>query len=356
VAFSGCKDLESLCLPASLTVLSEDALFEMPFLKSLTFESGSRLREIQNSAFGHCQSLKSLFLPSSVTVLTGSAFLWSSITEIVIDAANPHYFISRRFLIKFDGMTLIRSFGNGGDLSIDCLSDLDLIQIGPDAFSCSAPKSICIPASIEILGEECFSYCFSLSQILFESGSKLTEIGIAAFFQCSSLTSICIPANVGNIPKNCFCCCQSLVKVWFESGSKLTRIEDEAFVDCRSLRSFVIPPQLEIMACGVFSGCISLSELIFDLPSRLKQIDLPPSAFGSLFIPDSAEIVLGGIGKHVEQNRLLQFGRGSCLMTIELRPRVDLSDCEEDRDTESNAFVRLSEEVLRRFRCQFGCF
>jgi hypothetical protein len=35
--------------------------------------------------------------------------------------------------------------------------------------------AINIPASIEIIGEECFAACESLSSITFESGSKLAE-------------------------------------------------------------------------------------------------------------------------------------------------------------------------------------
>jgi hypothetical protein len=142
-AFSDCMALESLCLPASLRVLSEGAVSEMPFLKSLTFEPGSKLEEIQGSALWGCESLKSICLPASLSVFSGSAFLKSSIEEIFVDAGNPHYFVSGRFLIGVDGMKLIRYFGHADDLGIDCLRDLGLRQIGPDAFSyCSILKSI----------------------------------------------------------------------------------------------------------------------------------------------------------------------------------------------------------------------
>jgi hypothetical protein len=134
-------------------------------------------------------------------VIDGSAFYKSSIEEVVVDAANPHYVVSAPFLIGVDGMTLIQYFGDGEDLRVDCLCDLGLRQIGSLAFSfCSALKSIFIPASIEILGDRCFHICSSLSEIRFESDSKLSQIGIEMFLGCSSLTSICIPANVENIP------------------------------------------------------------------------------------------------------------------------------------------------------------
>jgi hypothetical protein len=323
-------------------------------LESSTFESGSKLREIRGDAFLSCGLLESIFLPASLSAITASVFTRSSIEEVRVDDANPHYFVSGRFLIKVDGMTLIRCFGSGKDLKADCLSDLGLKQIGRYAFSrCSALKSIFLPASIEILHKECFSRCSSLSQIIFESGSRLTQMGFQAFARCSSLTSICIPANVETIPEECFASCTRVVAVSFEPGSKLARIDFRAFLDWYRLRSLVIPAQLEIMACGVFRGCRSLSELIFDLPSRLKQLDLPPSEFGSLYIPDCVEVVFGGIAKRQGQRRLLHFGRESCLITIELWHIEDTSTTTDDCVTQSDSFVHLSERALRRLRPTF---
>jgi hypothetical protein len=352
-AFGGCIALESLCIPASLTVLSDSALSDMILLKSLTFESGSKLREIHNSVAWGCTSLKLISLPASLSVIDASAFIGSSIEEIVIDSANPNYFVSGQFLICVDGMMLIRCFGDGDDLGIDCLIDLGLRQIGRFAFShCSKLKSICIPASIEMLCERCFSLCDSLSQVLFEPCSKLSQMGANVFFQCSSLTSMCIPANVESIQKQCFCLCTSLVEVSFEPGSKLSRIEEKAFGNCQSLVSFAIPAQLEIMACGVFSGCVSLCKLLFEIPSHLKELDLPPSEFGSLSIPDCVETVFGEIRKCDNRRRLLHFGRESCLMRIDLKPLDDFWSLNLNIDPRSLAFLDLPEEVLRRFRCE----
>jgi hypothetical protein len=326
----------------------------MASLKSLTFESGSKLREIQDLVFSSCDSLKSIFLPASLSVIDGSAFLGSSIEDILVDAANPHYFVSGEFLIGVDEMILIRWFDHAEDLGIDCLSDVSLRQIGRCAFShCPTLRSICIPASIEIFSERCFYLCDSLSQVIFEPGSKLTQIGVTAFFECSLLTSICIPANVESIQKQGFFICTSLVTVTFEPGSKLTRIEEEAFAKCYSLRSLVIPAQLETMARGVFCGCTSLCDLIFDIPSHLKQVDLPPSDFGCLCIPDCVEIVFGDIGKRDGRCRLLHFGRESWLMKIELKHQEDLWALNVNIDTRNLTFVDLPEDVLRRFRAKF---
>jgi hypothetical protein len=146
------------------------------------------------------------------------------------------------------------------------------------------------------------------------------------------------------------------VDVSFESGSALTRIGPLAFVLCCSLRSIALPARLETIACGAFRNCGAVCELIFEIPSRLKELDLPPGEFGSLCIPDSVEVVYGGIGKIEGQRRLLQFGRESRVMQIELRGPVDIWAVCPYEQVESNAFVDLSKEVLRRFRCPLENF
>jgi hypothetical protein len=59
--------------------------------------------------------------------------------------------------------------------------------------------SVCLPASVETLGRECFANCFSLSEFAFESGSRLNEIKEYAFGGCSSLKSLSLPASLQKI-------------------------------------------------------------------------------------------------------------------------------------------------------------
>jgi hypothetical protein len=55
-------------------------------------------------------------------------------------------------------------------------SESRLSRIEKKAFSGSHLIEIVIPASVEFLGESCFSFCGSLSSVTFESGSRLVGI------------------------------------------------------------------------------------------------------------------------------------------------------------------------------------
>jgi hypothetical protein len=96
-------------------------------------------------------------------------------------------------------------------------------------------SSICIPSSVDIVCERCFSRCTNLANVTFETGAKLSCIE-GAFQNCSFLPSICIPSSVESINENCFCGCYKLSTITFEAGSKLTRI---AFKNCSTKLSIV---------------------------------------------------------------------------------------------------------------------
>jgi hypothetical protein len=82
-------------------------------------------------------------------------------------------------------------------------SDSQLSSIAESAFTeCSSLASILIPSSLEMLGNECFSGCESLSMVTFESGSQLSSIGEYAFHFCPSLSSICCPSSLQTILAN----------------------------------------------------------------------------------------------------------------------------------------------------------
>jgi hypothetical protein len=88
------------------------------------------------------------------------------------------------------------------------------------------------------------------------------------------------------------------------------------------------------------------------MPSRIRELDLPPSDFGSLSIPNSVEVLTGVIGTPGGQRRLLQINAESRLREIDLIQVTTYTGLQRIRTSGNDAFVCLSEEVLRRFRCK----
>jgi hypothetical protein len=76
-------------------------------------------------------------------------------------------------------------------------------------------KSFVVLPSIELLDDECFRDCASLSEVTFARGSHAKTIGVATFYGCG-LLSFCVPASVEILSHWCFARCLSLAKITFE--------------------------------------------------------------------------------------------------------------------------------------------
>jgi hypothetical protein len=117
------------------------AFVEPPQLSSLTFERGSKLKEIGEHAFSLCPLLKSLHLPSSVSVLDGLSFVGWSTENVTVDWNNAHFFSAGDFLVAFRGMTRHDSPGvrcdRGFLLQVDLQSVLGRFRIT----DCDADRS-----------------------------------------------------------------------------------------------------------------------------------------------------------------------------------------------------------------------
>jgi hypothetical protein len=101
-------------------------------------------------------------------------------------------------------------------------------NLGEEVFSNTRLLFVQIPASVEFLGEKCFSYCGSLSSVTFETGSRLSQIEKEAFRE-TALVEIIIPASVEFVDSECFADFRSLSSTTFECSSRLSRIGKLAF-------------------------------------------------------------------------------------------------------------------------------
>jgi hypothetical protein len=101
-------------------------------------------------------------------------------------------------------------------------SGTNISILGKSAFQgCSSLQSICIPSSIQIIGDFCFSECEAMSDLTFESGCQVSILGDSACSACSRLQAVCIPSSIETICSSCFEGCSHL-SIVLEPGCKLS--------------------------------------------------------------------------------------------------------------------------------------
>jgi hypothetical protein len=89
---------------------------------------------------------------------------------------------------------------------------------------------MCIPSSVETIGEFCFRECQSLSDLTFEAGSAISHIGNLAFTDCWSLPSICIPAGLRQLTGLALAD-SGIDTVTVEAGNEFFKVRGDYVVD-----------------------------------------------------------------------------------------------------------------------------
>ena len=79
-----------------------------------------------------------------------------------------------------------------------------------------------------------------------------------------NITSISIPATVSYIDASAFINLHNLSEIEFQAGSNLKDIGSKAFANCNELQSFTIPSSVSFLASDAFLGCKKLSGFIVE--------------------------------------------------------------------------------------------
>ena len=158
----------------------------------------------------------------------------------------------------------------------------------------SKMKSITIPDSVTVIGENAFSNCKGLTSI--DIPDSVTEIDSNAFSDCTGLTSVHLPEHITEIKSGVFLNCTNLTSVSIPNG--VTKISDYdeyayyvdgSFAGCSSLKSIEIPDSVTVIGSNAFLGCTGLTSI--EIPNAVTEIG--DYAFSnctnltSIFIPDS---------------------------------------------------------------------
>ena len=226
-AFSDCQSLSKIVIPSSVTSIGNWAFNDCHSLCKIVIPSS--VTSIGNSAFNDCYSLSEIVIPSSVTSIGDSAFSlctslkYISISKSVIcfngnpfaewngklECLSPNYIYEDDILFNKDKSRII-SFRNQNIKSYVIPSSVT--SIGNSAFGgCHSLCKIVIPSSVISIGDSAFGGCHSLSEIVIPS--SVTSIGDRAFGDCSSLSEIVIPSSVTSIGDRAFYSCTSLIYI-----------------------------------------------------------------------------------------------------------------------------------------------
>lgn len=286
-AFMYCQSLNSVTLPKTLEVASKYAFAECPRLESVTISEG--VTKIAEGSFAYDPLLTSITLPTSLKTIEADAFDSTGVAKVHIpvnvDSIHHDAFYNCRELAAFtvdeqnatykaiDGILYRKSnnemviFPPAKRVTTLAIPE-GTTTIYEDSFSeVQGISHITLPASVTKIENGAFYYS-TLESITIPAGSKLTEIGEAAFAGCHNLKSITIPAGVTKIAYNAFANCTALAEVSLPYG--ITTIDALAFSGCTSLTRIDIPTSVTKIEYSAFqwSGLVSIT-----IPRSVLEIE-----------------------------------------------------------------------------------
>lgn len=164
-----------------------------------------------------------------------------------------------------------------GELVIpDYINNIPVYSIGNNAFVNNLGEKnisiIIISPLIEEIGENAFSQCTKLNEIIIPETSNLREIKDGAFLGCSNLTSFQISSNVNVLGKNVFAYCTNLNNIAVSNDNVTFSSEDGVlynkdkteliyYPQGKTSESFEVPETVKVVKEGAFRGNIYLKSI-----------------------------------------------------------------------------------------------
>lgn len=289
LAFSKCKSLASITIPASVKSVQTDTLdnyynAEANDGKGNVFFEEDSIFKIQNGVFYDDESL--------IRVLD-----WQE-NVVVPDG------------IEYIGEDAFNAYTTQTPNEMDTLKSIEfpesLVSIGDWAFrSCKALESVVIPENVTELGTGAFTGCVSLRSATINGPIRKLD---QTFNGCTSLETVVVPETVEVIGDSTFQGCAKLASFDFSNireigdsaflqtgitslrgADKLDQIERKAFQNCTALETVVLPDAVQELPISSFRGCSALKLMV--LPETLKT--LGSSSIRDSFTGGGSLVMLG---------------------------------------------------------------
>jgi hypothetical protein len=189
--------------------------------------------KIKKGAFSGCPDLNSVTVPASIEVIENAFQEASNLTAIFVSENNPIYSSGEGVLFNKDYTDLL-CFPRGKKGNYTIPNSISAIR--PYHFyRCSGLESVFIPDNVASIGEGAFSECTHLSSV--RLSARISIIENATFYTCSSLQNIELPDNIKRI--NTYAFAESgLRNITIPSNAEF--VYSEAFIKCPDLESIEI--------------------------------------------------------------------------------------------------------------------
>lgn len=256
---------------------------------------------IDEKAFLNNGTIETITLPATITVLGDNCFSdMSNLREFRVDAANQYFAAKDGVLYTHGYLQLLyypKLLNEEGTLRIPD----ETTYIAMSAATCSGIREVICGENLQEIDEEAFSYCSDLQKVVFNS--NLRSIKGRAFVGCGNLTgTIQLPALLNEIYATAFV--QTKVdsfridesneqfasvdgvlmdktkkKIVLFPGSwteytfpdDITTIGAYAFSNSNLQGKMTLPPHVSVIEQGAFEGCKSVTDLT--LNAELTRID-----------------------------------------------------------------------------------
>ena len=248
---------------------------------------GVAVTGIQGYAFSGCTDLSSVYIPASIKTMQSGVFRGcSKLLRIDVDNTSTSYKSIDGVLYTSDMELYAYPTGKEGS---SYTLETGTKSVWPYAFSGASIESIVLPHTVTEIGQGAFNGA-KLKSV--ELPDSVTTVGEGVFSSCKELVSAKLSQNLKSLSYNMFNNCPKLNTVYI--GDNTFNIEGRAFYACESLTDVSMPQNLKNLGESAFSYCTSLERL--ELPAGISTIPFgafSSSGIKSLVIPDSVTTIVG---------------------------------------------------------------
>lgn len=321
LAFYGCTSMTSLTLPKSMNLISGYAFQQCTGLTEITLTEG--INGIKTNAFHGCSNVTTInfnisgFLDNanangnalngvggnSLTVNIGSSAgyvpsgfftaIMSKITQINIAEGVSQIYDSAFSGASIEEITLPSSIHTLGNSAFSKCNNLQRIYFncetvsninptyGPFYNSCSSSGcKVVIGKSITKVPAYLFRAVTNLTEVEFENGSVLSEVGALAFHM-TTITAVSLPSTVTTLGDYAFASTK-ITQLNLPEG--LETIGQAAFYEASNLTKITIPSTVTNIGANAFNMCVKMTEVMI---------------CGNFTVPDN-QAIFAGVGRDTD--------------------------------------------------------